>query len=208
MILFTDTDILLKLGAMDLFDHALEVLGVSREEVRVLPQAVHYVRKRKDRLVEQYGEEGVQRTLKFTETVPCIRQAPDDDELQRLLSAGLDVGEATIFAVTRFESDYAVCTGDKRALRELVADTECSKIAKRHHGKVICLEEILLRVLAQYEFQDVLPRIVSGCDCDISVLAAFGSRMKSERHLVIESLKKRVLYLDGETGGALLSKSP
>jgi hypothetical protein len=45
MILLSDTDILLKLGALDLFDEAMAVLGANTQDFRVLAEAATYIRK-------------------------------------------------------------------------------------------------------------------------------------------------------------------
>ncbi len=205
MILFSDTDILLKLGALDLFEEALDVLGVSRQEIRVLPEAKHYLRKRRTKLIEQYGDEGVQRALAFAESVAAFEHAPNAGEQELLLGAGLDVGEAGLFAATASVAAYTVLTGDKRAMRDLSNSLSCKKIHARHHGKVLCLEALLLRILDRYEFQGILSKVVPGYECDTAVRVAFGSAMKAQRATVVRSLKKRVTELNKETGGALLS---
>jgi len=51
-----DTDILLKLSALDLVQETLQLLQLSEQDVYLLPSATHYLRKADKRLIYRYGK--------------------------------------------------------------------------------------------------------------------------------------------------------
>lgn len=204
IILFSDTDIVLKLATLDLLYEALAVLQVTEGEVRVLAAARYYLRSPK--LAKKFGDAGVERARAFVERVAAHTDEPPLNEQQCLLDAGLDSGEAVLLASALVTKHTLVATGDKRALKALASDGGCKPILRRLSGTVICLEEILLRIIWTNDFDLILPKVIAGYECDTAVRAAFGSGMRTSKANVVRSLESRIAELDTLTGGRLLWK--
>jgi hypothetical protein len=67
-----DTDILLKLSALDLVQETLQLLQLSEQDVYLLPSATHYLRKAGKRLIYRYGKEGVERAQKLAQQAKFV----------------------------------------------------------------------------------------------------------------------------------------
>ena len=80
----------------------------------------------------------------------------DPDELDVLAATdGIDEGEAILFAATKAHAEFVVVSDDKNSLRALAEDPECQVIFDRMCGHVICLEDLLLRIMAQHDYEQV-----------------------------------------------------
>lgn len=202
MILFSDTDIVLKLASMDLLGEALAALGMVEDDVRLLPAARFYLKSPK--LESRYPAAGVMRARAFAKRVAAIESEPPLAEFQCMLDANLDSGEAGMFACASGSSETLVTTGDKRALQALSDDPACTAIVQCLSGKVICLEYLMLKILENNDFPALLPRIVDGFECDTAIRVAFGSGMKANRAHVIDSLTSLIEELDQRTARRLL----
>lgn len=117
---FWDTDVLLKLSAMDLLEETLQLLDVDTTSVFVAPSAPHYIRKKRN-LQQRYGTEGLERARRFVNTVQIV--STYDEGTLKLLSEVRDIGSGKailIAGVVRMQQ-FLFLTGDKRALEALAA---------------------------------------------------------------------------------------
>lgn len=209
MICFADNDVLLKLAACDLLEEAVFVLGSTRSEVYVLPTAKYKIgHDRQKRLQGNYGSGGVARTLEFIETVQEIASASDPEERDLLLAIdGIDAGEEVLFAATRGLDFYLVATGDKRSLRALALSSSCQPIYERMSGHIVCLEQIIARLIPHLGFEEVRSRVVPAVrsgNCDTSLKSAFGSGLQTTEDNVRRSISSRIVSLRSEVGELLI----
>ncbi len=203
-ICFFDNDVILKLAAFDLFEEALNILGVTQQELRVLDTAIHKFSKDR-RLKQKYTDDGIDRAIQIVQYCPKINEEPDPDEMQLLLNIeGIDSGEAVLVAATRNQGIFYLTTGDKRFLKALAADTGLNTIHERLCKRVICLEQLILKAINDYGFIIIRNKIVPVRDCDTAIKAAFGSGQQATLENVILTLNGYVQELKQQTGDLLI----
>ena len=162
MICLADTDIVLKLAACDLLPQTFEVLGVTRQEVYMFREEAYPVYKHSPKVLHTYPETARNRALKFINTVHNILVSGDSEEQAYMQHAGIDAGEQAIFGATREYQDFQVITADRKALRALAHADGCGGICARMSGRVVSLEQILLRLIQHTGF-DALQAQVLPC---------------------------------------------
>lgn len=206
MICLTDNDVLLKLAAWNLLEETIAVLETTREEIFVLPTAQYKIKKdSRGELVAKYGEAGIRRVLDFIASVQKISQGSDPEEQAAMIAVnGIDDGEELLFAATKELDVFLVATGDKNSLRALASAPTCTAIYERLCGRVICLEQIVARLISSVGFEEARTRIVPFRECDTSIKAAFGSGSLAEETNVQRSLAKRINDLHSEVGHLLV----
>ena len=178
MIILSDNDIIYKLAACDMLDEALVALGVMYTDVYVLPTAKYKfgITKNPARAEARYGPEVVARIRNFLANVRELDVVGPSEELQLLAEIdGIDVGEAVLFSATVRFDNYLLATGDKNSLRAMASSPTCQPIARRLSGHVICLEQLVTRVIAHFGFAYVKDKVVPARSCDTALRAAFGS---------------------------------
>jgi len=207
VICLSDNDVLLKLGAWDLLEEAITVLETRREDIFVLRSARYKIRKdARGELAAKYGPDGARRVLDFIETVREIEQGPDPEEQAAMIAVkGIDEGEEVLFSATKGMDAYIVATGDKNSLRALAAAPTCTAIYQRLRGRVICLEQIVTRLIPHIGFEQARSQVVPLRGCDKSIQVAFGSGLLAEEANVKRSLSIRINQLRSEVGLLLIS---
>ncbi len=209
MILFCDNDIVHKLAACNLLDDALSALGVSTENVRVLPTAKHKFGITKDhaKFKRKYGEVVFGRIRCFLEEVGEVDNPSVEDLLLLDDVADIDRGEATLISATAAHSDYLLATGDKRCLGSLATNQACRPIADRLRGRAVCLEQIIRKAIEHSGFEHVKRRVVPAVcrepSCDIALLAAFGSGLDAAESNVLHTLDAYIRDLQQKTESML-----
>jgi hypothetical protein len=199
-----DTDILLKLSALDLVQETLQLLQLSEQDVYLLPSATHYLRKAGKRLIYRYGKEGVERAQKLAQQAKFVGFHLEKSELELLSSVpDIDTGEALLYASTYALQEFWLLTGDKRSLTALAASPDCQPIAARLSGKVICLEQVVIHSLSSYPFEILLSKIVPARECDTAVKVAFGSGNQADLSHAIGALDAYISELRAKTGNLL-----
>jgi hypothetical protein len=199
-----DTDILLKLSALDLVQETLQLLQLSEQDVYLLPSATHYLRKAGKRLIYRYGKEGVERAQKLAQQAKFVGFHLEKSELELLSSVpDIDTGEALLYASTYALQEFWLLTGDKRSLTALAASPNCQPIAARLSGKVICLEQVVIHSLSSYPFEILLSKIVPARECDTAVKVAFGSGNQADLSHAIGALDAYIEELRAKTGSLL-----
>ena len=192
MICLVDNDVIYKLAMCNLLDDSLAALDLARTDAYVLPTAKYKfgVARRRSRTGEQrYGAEAFARIRDFLGSVRELDVAGPSTELQLLASIdGIDVGEAILFSATVEFDQYFLATGDKTSLRALALTPVCLSIAQRIRGHIICLEQIVKRLIQHSGFLNVKDKIVPARACDTALSVAFGSGWDATEPNVLAAL--------------------
>ena len=207
MILLADNDVVKKLAICDLLEEAVGALGVSHSEILVLPTARFKlgIAKNSDKARGQLGSKGFDRLKSFLASVGEISITPSPEEQQLFDDAfDIDAGEAILFSASAHYADCVIATGDKRCLRALASLRNAERIIARVGGHVICLEQILMRIIDRFGFELVRNKLVPGCDCDTVLRIAFGSGLSATEEGVRRCLTVYTGYLRKETGALLI----
>jgi hypothetical protein len=190
---FLDNDVIIKLTTCGLLSEALQCLEVDRSNIRVLSSARFVFGRPKMR--KKHSEQVLESAIEFVKG--CTAIPPQDSDEYRLLEQqiknDIDAGEATLMAAAAQESDFWIVTGDKRCLKALAATKELDSIHKNLQGHVICLEQIICKLITVQGFESVREKVVPARDCDQVLKSAFGSGSKSECQNVLKTLND---YID------------
>lgn len=149
-----DNDVFCKLEVCSLLDLALESIGLAPAGCACLP-TLPYVLK-KGRLLKQYGEELAQQLVRGVGRFVIVPPLPDTWRDQLVGQHEIDPGEAVLFGAAAAEPDALVVTGDKRAIRALSGLPTLSSLLC---GRVVCLEALVLRLIAARGIGFVAKRI-------------------------------------------------
>ena len=203
MICLADTDIVLKLAACNLLTPMLQVLGVMRQEVYVVREEAYFVYRYDADVLNDYPEVARTRALKFINNVHNILVPDNVSEEQAYMErAGIDAGEQAIFGATREYQDFQVITADRKALRALAHADGCGGICARMNGRVVSLEQILLRLIAHIDFASLQAQILPCASYDGAFDLPF---VAGNTRAEAETLLHRRVALLREQTGALLS---
>ncbi len=207
MSLFLDNDVLGKLASWNLLEDGIRACGFELSDVRYLPTARFW--------------------LGLAGKKECNYPPEVQDRLRALLSAGqpcaddpaahdavlpkvddIDPGEAILLAQAARSASSLLATGDKRCIRAVVAAPGCSTFVQMLAGRVLCLEQVLLRAIERLGFDEVKKRVVGSNQLalDTAVRAAFGSGMQADDINACGSLERRVKTLAGEAAGMLAAQ--
>lgn len=205
MKLYADNDAIRKLAAWDLLDNSVAAIGVQRADCFVLPTARYslFVTKSPAAGVRRFGEGPHKRIAEFVSNASDVPGTGDtnDDFLNEI--AGVDMGEALLFATASRHNDVYVLTGDKRSIRSIAQTPRCSDLVGRLRRRVLCLEQAVLLTMNVVEFEVVKQRVIANLDVDSAVRAAFGSGELAQRENVVRTLSAYVNELRKETGELL-----
>jgi hypothetical protein len=209
MICLADNDIIKKLAICDLLEECLAVLDCGHSEMFVLPAArfVLGVAKDPDKARARLGAAAFDRLADFLGKVPVIQQPPDPQE-QRLFDdiVGIDAGEAILFSATAAFSDFILATGDKRSLKALSTMEGAEAITGRLTGRVMCFEQIMVRIMNRYGFELLRNHAVPAVDCDIALSAVFGSGLSAVEANVRHGFTSYIEHLRRECGELLVAE--
>jgi hypothetical protein len=94
--------------------------------------------------------------------------------------------------------------GDKRSLRALAETRTCRPIALRLSGRVICLEQIVRRVIGHFGFAHAREKVVPARACDTALRAVFGSGFDAAEENVLIGLDSYINELETLPVGLLI----
>lgn len=187
--------------ACNLFWEALTSLGLTQADLRVLPSAKHVFRKN-NRVRQKYPQAIRADAISIVEG--CTEVIPEfTEELQNLDVEGIDPGEGFLILATRYETSFYLTTGDKRCLRALAAAPQLGAIRQRLDGRVICLEQLILKLIYTQGFDKVLTKVLPAREYDIALKSSFGSGEKATQESVLQTLNAYIEDLRKITGGLL-----
>lgn len=188
-----DNDIIHKLIALQLFDEAISVLQLATTDLRVLPTAKFvFQRKRKQNI--QYPDEIWAKVIHLVEACSTLSDpSPEQAEASAIETKQLErfrneiqVGEAALIVATRLEPNFLLVSGDKRCMKGLAAIPQ--PIYQRLCGRMICLEQIILKLISELGFEAVRDRVLPMVDCDKTLKICFGYSMPAIEESVISGL--------------------
>lgn len=165
MILLADNDIVLKLAQCDLIDSLDEVLQVPSDQILIPSTARFQLMPKSDQkaLAKCGNAETVVRLQRF---LAVASDVPVVEDLDLLLTMSqipdIDAGEQQLFATVASIGESTLLTGDKRALRAVLANQ--GQIAKVHAGlvdSVITFESALLLSLNVFGFPVLKQKLLS-----------------------------------------------
>jgi len=209
MICLSDNDLILKLAVCDLLDETLTVLGARRDEVFVLPSAKHVLLrpiKSPDKAKARLGEAIYDRLRVFLDSVQVVSVVPSPAEQQTFDDiVGIDSGEAVLFSASAHYAEFLLATSDKNSLRALSASAVCQSICLRLAGRVICFEQVVLRLLDHFGFDSMRDKIVPARQCNTALRAVFGSGLDATEDNVRAGLASYIMDLRNQTGALLIA---
>ena len=209
MICLTDNDIIKKLAICDLLPETLVALDAQHEDILVLPSAKFSlgIAKNPDRTKSRIGVPVFDRIAEFLGKIREITTPPIPEE-QLLFDdvIEIDPGEAILFSATAHFEECLLATGDKRSLRGLMRLPTPNTVATRLAGRVICLEQIIVRIIKRIGFEHVRNKVVPVSDCDTALRAIFGSGIDAVEENVLRGFESYIRHLRGETGSLLASE--
>lgn len=131
----------------------------------------------------RYGADILSTATKAIENWSILDLPVDQSVLQYFAGiAGVDAGEATLYASLETSANAVILTGDKRCLHALAAapmpQAYRTKIADRSY----CFEQILESMMTTQGFQAILNAITTfqGCDKTIEILFSQGQQTSEE----------------------------
>lgn len=191
MIYFSDVDVVRKLAACGFLPWLAELLGVAEEEIQI--RYLTSLRARLRRPGQHLANARYQQDLAaFCTAHAIVGSASDPARQQELLLGGLDAGEALLFAEAEATGGIVV-TGDKRAL---TAYAKHSTTAQRSRIKVVCWEQLLLRVHRLRGYETLRAGCCEGIACDGLLSLAFSSGLATAEEHALAAIES---YLGGVT---------
>lgn len=207
MIYLQDNDFLLKLGAWNLLEPAMQVLRALPNNVRILDTLAAQLQEPRPDWQTQYGDAVIKRVLNFVGKVPPIGNMPYDiAELVTLNRVPkIDVGEALLFAVTANLPAYRVVTGDKQCLYALHNAPACAPIATRLRGNVLHLEQIVYRLVEEKGVVAIrnAVRHSPAPEADLRIRGAFGRQWDARSDAVSATMLQSIRQLHTDCGELL-----
>lgn len=186
MIYFGDVDAVVKLASCGFLSSLPALLGTSPEDCQV--RYLGSLRSRLSRPNKKLTNPDHQRDLDaFCSAHAIIEGSASVARQQELLLGGMDAGEALLFAEAEATGGVVV-TGDKRAL---AAYARCSTAAQRAKIKVVCWEQLLLRVYAVHGYERLKQGCCDGiaCGCDKLLVLVFSSGLATQEEHALAALE-------------------
>jgi len=165
VIYLADNDIILKLAQCDLIDLLPEILGSSCEEIFVSPTAKYQLLpKKSEKALKKCGnEQSLKRLTFFLNRVTVLSEELIDLSLLVTLNNidGIDSGEDWLFAAAVEMKASFLFTGDKRALKALLAHkNEIPQVVSKLENKVVTFESIILLAIKHLGFAVVKQKLL------------------------------------------------
>ena len=198
MIYFGDRDVVLKLAACGFLPWLPELLGVAADEIeiRYLVSLKSSLIRPKKKLTNQKFQ---QHLAEFCESHSIIDGASNVARLEELLHAGMDPGESMLFAEAE-ETNGTVVTGDKRAL---AAYAGLSNAIQRGKIRVVCWEQLLLRVYQIKGYDALRAGCCEGIECDKLLSLAFSNGLATQVEHAIEAFESYLRALEKHSSDIL-----
>jgi hypothetical protein len=174
MIYFSDVDVVLKLARCSFLPHLAELLGVHEAVFKAKHLASLPARTKK--LAKDSHR---QHLTAFCAKHTVIGGTASPEREQELLNAGMDPGESLLLAEAE-TTGGTVVTGDKRAL---IAYASASNASQRASLRVVCWEQLLLRVRELKSYEELRRGGCEGMEDDGLLRIAFSNGLATpEEH--------------------------
>jgi hypothetical protein len=200
MIYFGDVDVVWKLATCGFLPRLPELLGVPAGEIdiRYLVSLRARLSRPNKRLTNAARQVELER---FCMEYAPITGASDPERQEELQRAGLDPGEALLFAEAEATGGIVV-TGEKRALK---AYAQASTAAQRTGIKVVCWEQLLLRVREMHGYEALRAGCCEGLACDGLLSLAFSSGLATREEHALEAIESYLRGVREHSGDILFS---
>lgn len=207
MTLFLDNDAMSKLASWNLLEEGVRACGYEMADVRYLFTARYALAIGRPGC--KYSAHAQARMKELFEAGTACTDDPSDLDLRLPNVKDIDAGEAILFAQASRAAASILTTGDKRCIRAAATAPEFADVAKNLAGRVVCLEQVLLRIVDRIGFDEVKKRIVESDQrgLDTAVFAAFGSGMDADEMNACWNLERRVQKLAADSSGMLATHS-
>lgn len=190
MIYFSDVDVVWKLAECGFLPELPQLLGIG-EGVEAEIQYLVSLRARLSRPSKRLTDPVRQQELAdFCARYRVMQGAGDLARQEQMQKAGMDPGEALLFAEAEAIRGIVV-TGDKRALE---AYFKVSSPAQRGRVRVVCWEQLLLRVHGVLGFERLSRGCCAALHCDKLLQLVFSNGPATPEAHAVEGLKS---YLGG-----------
>lgn len=211
---FIDNDIAMKMIAFQLWDKAIGILNLSSENLRVIPSAKYRYQDRLKRH-QEYPDEILIAGIAFFEShqsattkLDMVEEANQLTSLMKKLPnerKGIDKGEAILVLAAREQSDFLILTGDKSFLRALliISPEDYTHLC----GRVICLEQLILKLIDELGFGIVSDRIRLVAGYDSSINHCFGVSVPASEAAARQGLQGNINALHELVPGILADLS-
>ena len=203
MIYFSDVDVVLKLARCGFLPLLPELLGVAHDEICI--RYLASLRSRLSRPTKKLTNADHQRHLaEFCRAHAVIDGAADLTRQEELLASGMDVGEALLFAEAEATGGVVV-TGDKRAL---LAYARVSTKSQRSKLRVVCWEQLLLRVHALRGYASLRQGCCGALGEDGMLSLAFSSGLATEEGHALAAIESYLRGVEQHSGDILADLDP
>lgn len=191
--LFVDTSAFVLLAGADLFEPAVEILGLGLENVRRL-HAIEAQLTRGRAFKERYSDAVRSAALGLCARVAPVDTAPDPDLLERLVNVPrIDDGEAVLFGLVAERGGFCLLSDDKASMIALASDPEVRDIRDRVAGRVITLETVIELLVEHDGAEQVAQKINTVREANTMLRVVFSRGAHTTAELCREGLRA---YLD------------
>lgn len=164
-VFLSDNDIVIKLVQLGLIEEFKVVYAIQDSQIHILPTLKSVVAGKT--FISKHGVTTSSKILACISKFQEINNQVSASEMALLTSVqGIDVGEAVMFGASAHYSPFLIVTGDKKALKALAGEPRCTKITQRLQGKLICFEQVLLKIVERLGMDSVRKRLFLGRSCD------------------------------------------
>ena len=116
---------------------------------------------------------------------------------------GVDEGEIRLLVAARQQPGALIISGDKRFIEVLGNAPALEEYRKALASRVLCLEQVVRKMISVHGFETVRDRIVPALEHDTAMRAVFGSAAESTAGSVAEGLNAYEADLRKKAGGVL-----
>lgn len=176
-----DNDIILKSVCYDLVEEVLGAVVEPGSDVLVLGAARYVVRGKLRKL--GLGDSLASAEATFAKFLSSATELELDDQERKLAAQleflaqkeglPLDGGESQLAAAATLRTLKALVTGDKRAIKSLESLLGLEPQLAGLSSKIICLEQIVVRILSKHDPTHVRQRICARAQADKSLAIVF-----------------------------------
>lgn len=183
----------------------IEGLGLTQENIRVLGTARFYFQKHQ-KVRKVYSSSICDKAVELISQCQVIQgDNIDGEEINKLQAIeGIDPGEQVLIAGTKNETDFYLGTGDKRCLMALGSRKNLDEIRERLRGKVVCLEQVIWRLIEVKGFEEVKNKVLPARESDLALKTAFGSGERATLENVRMTLEGYIEDLQEKSQGLLV----
>jgi hypothetical protein len=163
-----------------------------------------YVFRNSSRIAKKYPAFIRESAISIVEKCQTI-QPEVSQELRDLQIEGLDPGEIILISATKQEESFYLTTGDKRCITALANSSEPGliEIRERLAGKLICLEQLILKIINVQGFDVTLVKVIPAREYDKALKAIFGSGERCTQDNVLMALEAYIKDLRDNAKGLL-----